>query len=279
MTKASETPVAQPPAAKASKQQRHRSPNYPLFDLKKAVERIQQMYDRDKAHKVPVTVLHDRWGYKAMSGALKQAIGALKSYGLITVEGEGAKRFVAVSERGRRILLDAPDKAQSLKDAAVGPALFKALWEKYAKDGIPADDVIKHHLIFDRKFNDESVGDAIARFKATIDYAKLSVGDKMAETDGDEEGEFGDDAPNDSSPPADNQRKGTRRMPSPGAKEFVYPLEEGNAVLTYPGDLSEVSVHELKDWLDLVMKKIKRAMVPKTASIASDDDGDDGNDD
>lgn len=260
--------------AKAAGKQRHRSPNYPLFDLKKAVERAQQLYDRDKTHKVPVTVLHDRWGYKPMSGALKQAIGALKGYGLIAVEGEGDKRFVAVSDIGKRILLNAPDRDELLKKAALGPALFSSLWTKYASSGIPSDDVLRHHLIFDRNFNDESVGDAIARFKATIDFAKLSQGDKMDGDGGGDDSE--DDSDNeDDAPPVNTARKEKRRMSNPAAKEFVYPLDEGPAVLTFPGELSAESVGDLKEWLDLVLKKLKRSLPKSSAPPADDDDQDD----
>jgi hypothetical protein len=261
--------------SKAPGKQRHRSPNYPLFDLQKAMERTQQLYDRDKTHKVPVTVLHDRWGYKAMSGALKQAIGALKSYGLIVVEGEGVNRFVAVSDRGRRILLDAPDKPQLLKDAAVTPSLFSSLWARYGITGIPSDDVLRHHLIFDLNFNDESVGDAIARFKSTIAFAKLSSSDKMAvggreEDDGFDPADNGADAGRET--PLREPRKESRRMNSPSAKEFVYPLDEGPAVLTFPGDLSADSVEELEEWLGLVLKKFKRRK--PQASAEPDDDQD-----
>src|SRR5580658_4127658 len=93
---------------------KHRSPNYPLFDLKKAVERAKQLYDHDKTFKVPISVVHERWGYKPNSAAGNQALAAAKAYGLVTVEGSGAKRMIAVSDAGRRCVLDAADRADIL---------------------------------------------------------------------------------------------------------------------------------------------------------------------
>src|ERR1700730_12502522 len=110
---------------------RHRSPNYPLFELEKAVERTKQLYGSYKMYKAPIAILGERWGYKALSAALKQAVAAVKAYGLISVEGEGPARQIGVTERGRWIVLNAPDRDQLLKKAALGPSLFKALWDKY----------------------------------------------------------------------------------------------------------------------------------------------------
>src|SRR4051794_7549882 len=91
--------------------QKHRSPNYPLFSLEKAVERAKQLYDKDKTHKVPVGVVHERWGYKKHSAAADQAVAAVKAYGLVTIDGTGSARQVAVTDHARKIILGAPDRA------------------------------------------------------------------------------------------------------------------------------------------------------------------------
>lgn len=227
------------------------------------MERTQQLYDAYKAHKAPVTIIHERWGYKPMSGSLKQAIGALKAYGLVSVEGEGLARQIGVTERGRRIILNAPDREQHLKDAALSPALFASLWSKYASIGIPSDDILRHHLIFDRNFNEDSVDDVIANFRESLAYSNLKHGDTITpgagETEEDEEENGGD---HDTPPPP---RKENRRMTPPaGTTEHVYGLSEGPAILTFPGSLSQDSLLDLKDWLNLVMKKINRMVAPTT---------------
>lgn len=162
---------------------KHRSPNYPLFDLEKAVERTKVLYESDKTHRVPIEVVHERWGYTKGSTAGNQAVAAVKSYGLVTIDGNGDDRKIAVSDSGRRIVLEAQDRPQLLKDAAIGPSLFEALWGKYSKDGLPSKDVLKHHLVWDRKVNEDVVENVIDRFVATVAFAKLCFGDNMPSDD------------------------------------------------------------------------------------------------
>lgn len=45
-------------------------------------------------------------------------------------------------------------------------------------------------------------------------------------------------------------------------------LDEGNVVLQYPARISPQSYEDLKDWLDLMMRRVKRAV----------QDGEDGSD-
>src|SRR5258705_12421046 len=107
----SKTDTAPPPP----KQLRHRSPNYPAIDLGKAVERVGELYKSAKTHFVPVSVAHERWEYKALGSVGDQAVAALKSFGLVDIEGAGDKRQLRVSEAARRILLGSPDRESLLK--------------------------------------------------------------------------------------------------------------------------------------------------------------------
>lgn len=245
------------PSGAAKGRSKHRSPNYPLFDLEKAVERTKQLYDIDKVHRVPIGIVHDRWGYKRHSGAGNQAVAALKAYGLATVDGQGEDRKVAVSEAGRRIVLGAVDRGELLKEAAVSPSLFNALWEKYREAGLPSDDVLRHHLVFDRNFNEDFVGDVIERFRNTVTFSGLAPGDKIDGGGGDADEQ--DDGPaeeiNDDDPPP---RKGRRQVMS-GQKEDVYSLDEGPVVLQWPEKISKTSAQDLADWLALIIRKAKRS--------------------
>jgi hypothetical protein len=49
-------------------------------------------------------------------------------------------------------------------------------------------------------------------------------------------------------------------MATAGTTEFVYPFDEGPAVLTFPDGLSPDGLAELKDWLALAGKKIDRLL-------------------
>ncbi len=159
--------------------QKHRSPNYPLFDLGKAVQLTKVLYDADKTHKVPILVAHERWGYTRGGTAGNQAVAAVKSYGLISVEGNGDSRQIAVSDSGRRIVLNAADRPELLKIAATSPPLFASLWSRYHGNGLPSTDVLRHHLIFDRNFNEDFVDNAVDRFISTVAFAQLEAGDTI----------------------------------------------------------------------------------------------------
>jgi len=245
--------------------QKHRSPNYPLFDLEKAVDRVKVLYDTDKTHKVPIGVVQERWGYKKHSGAGDQAVAAVKSYGLIAVDGNGEQRQIAVNDVGRRIVLNAPDRTELIKAAAVSPALFGSLWERYRKDGVPSDDVLRHHLIFDRNVNEDVVEKLMDRFRSTVVFAKLGAGDNMADVADEEESDENDPPEND--PPAVTKRE-RRKMPA-GTKEDVFTLTEGDVVLQWPSRISKESVQDFEDWIGLIVRKVKRAA---EAEESRDDD-------
>lgn len=159
------------------KRTKHRSPNYPLFGLQKAVERAQQLHEKYKRSLVPINLVQELWGYRQHGGSGNQAVAALKAYGLLDVEGDGKSRRVRLTDAAFRILMGSPDRAELLKKAAVGPPLHSELWEKYrAEEFFPDDELIEHYLLWDRPggtFNADSVGGFIENFRGSLRYANL----------------------------------------------------------------------------------------------------------
>lgn len=234
-----------------TKKKRTRSPNFPYVDLEKAVERTRELYEKDKAHPVPITVVHDRWNYKRLSGVLQQTVAALKAYGLVEVSGSGDKREIKVSEAGRKIVLDTSDSPQLLKGAALQPPIFRHLWERYGDQGLPSDDVIREYLLFDHDppFNEEAVDAAIERFKETVEYANLSESDIISD-----EGE-GEEADEEVGPERKNlgaTGQKTKLPPPTGQmKNFTFPLIGGDvATLQVPHPMSKKNFEALKRFLD-----------------------------
>ena len=121
------------------------------------------------------------WGYK--SGAGNQIAAALKAYGLAEFHGKTDKREIRISEAGRRILLDAPEKSKLLKEAALKPSLHAELWKKYGGELPPANIMIRQHLLLDQNFNRSLVDSFISQFRATIAYAGLAVSGKLPDKD------------------------------------------------------------------------------------------------
>lgn len=203
------------------KRVRNRSPNYPAFDLEKAVEWAALLYKEATIHLIPVAAAHKLWGYETSSGNL--CVAALRAYGLAKTEGSSEKRKIRVSDLGRRIVLEAPDRPQLLQKAAVSPMIHAELWGLYEDSGVPPDATIRAYLLFERdrkRFNEDAVDDVIERFRKTISFAKLGKCDIL---DGSEREDDGDDgAPRDEKTEQRKVRKVTTAvLPLP------IPMEDG----------------------------------------------------
>ncbi len=183
-------------ADEAVSKKRTRSPNFPYIDLGKAVERAKELYEAYKSHEAPITVVHECWGYKKLSGVLQQTVAALRAYGLVEINGSGDKRQIKISEAGRKIVMEHTDGPTLIKEAATKPQVFQALWERYGKEGLPPDSAVRQFLLFDyeTRFNEDSVDAAIDRFKESITYAKLTESDIIPPIDEKEEAQPPDPA-------------------------------------------------------------------------------------
>lgn len=155
---------------------KHRSPNYPVIGLEKAVERTTTLYEQGKLHPIPFLTACQMWNYSASSGS--QNLAALKAFGLIEVTGEKDARQLKVTENARKIIMNHPDRSALLTEAVLSPALYYQLWIKYQPD-LPVDSVIRNYLVFDLNFNENAVDDFIKDFKASIAYANLNSSDKI----------------------------------------------------------------------------------------------------
>lgn len=160
---------------------KHRSPNYPVIGLRKAVERATELNAQFHRHLVPIGVAHEHWGYKANSGVGNQVVSALRAFGLIDVQGEGEKRQIRLSDAGFKIVENHKDRADLLKSAAMGPTLYAEIWKAYGQDGLPPDDVLRHYLKFDRNFNPDAIETVIGQFRDSIAFSNLSASDTIGE--------------------------------------------------------------------------------------------------
>lgn len=178
MTEQSETPDAQG----GDKQ---RGPNFPSMSLEKAVDLAHVLYEKEKRASVPVPVILGHWGYKnPKSSTATMAIAALRSYGLVDYQGGGTNKLAKLSTRALKIILNTPERAAELRDAALSPKIHRQLWERYKADGLPSDQTLKHHLILDLGFNDAAVDGFLARLRSTFSLAKLTEVDTISEKKG-----------------------------------------------------------------------------------------------
>jgi hypothetical protein len=253
----------------ALKRPKKRSPNYPAIGLEKALERAETIRAQARHHFMPVTTARTLWNYK--KGAGDQVVAALKAFGLLEVQGESETRQVRLTEAARRILGNAPDRAELLKVAALKPDLHKEIWEKYEGDLPPADAIIREYLIWERNFNEDFVDSFINQFRSTIAYASIDLSDKIRSDGDDDDGDdFITEDDNGKSMIAGSVKSEPRRKQPPapsGSREFpLYLTNHQKGTLYIPAEMTH------KDY-ELLQKQIENHMaIILVTSVVSDEE-------
>lgn len=190
------------PAAQATTTTKHkrtsgRSPSYPGINLETAIRRAQQLYDQEKTHETPISVVTKCWGYsKHTTGPASVSYSALIKYGLMTDDGNGAARVAKLTPLAVTILMspDAEERAQAIRTAALKPTVHAEMWQKYQSD-LPSDDTLRYKMAVQGPFTEAGFDDFLRVYKATIQFAKLDSADKPNDPkiDGPEVEDGGDD--------------------------------------------------------------------------------------
>ena len=238
-----------------------RSPNYPVIDLGKALEKATLLHTSYRTTPVSFKIAVEKWGYKPDSSVASQTVAALKSFGLAAVDGTGDDRKVSVTDAAVKIIMGHPSRDSLLQSAALAPRIHRELWDKFfsGKAAPDPDDLIKHYLQWERadgKFNHESISPFLNQFKRTIAFAKVVSSAKIPDTPpvDDPDGETG-------VPPVDEPNTKPKQPLPPGVREFSFPLMNGAAVLKVPHPMGQ----ENFDLLDAMLKAAKAALVGKPA--------------
>ena len=146
-----------------------RSPSFPFIALHVALQRAKTFHAQERRNAAPLEVAARHWGYSPKSSGASQTMAALRAFGLL--DGEGTVRL---SDAALRILLDerdpSPERETLLRAAALHPPLHKKLWEHY-RGSLPSDATLRLHLLTEQGFNENSVDEFIAEFRATLDFA------------------------------------------------------------------------------------------------------------
>jgi hypothetical protein len=254
MTKVADTGKQQEP----SRKKKGRSPSYPGISLGTAIERASKVYDVERTHPAPLDALLKHWDYAPKSGPGLITIAALKKFGLLQDEGSGASRKAKLTDLALRIIQDkresSDERAAAVRQAALSPPIHAELWEKFGGQ-LPSDDNLRFELVRERSFTETGATEFIQEFKSTIDFAKLGESDSVTDKDGDKGAS--------SNQPKRHNPKERNQMP--GTREDVFNLEEGQAVLQWPEKLSPESFEEFKGWIELVLRRAKRAVISNEA--------------
>lgn len=260
------------------KPSRIRSPSYPCIDLETAILRAKQLYEFARRSPVMIPVILPKWGYNSQSANGMKVVAALKNYGLVEDSGKKDSRKIQLTELAFRIIHDHNESLQKqsdIKTAALSPAMYQYCWDHWGKD-LPHDEVIKSHLIIEKKFNSDAVSGFLSDYKKTIEFAKLSDSDKLSETDSDTlEAQHIDSINKDENKSRVSPKKVTLPSKEAGMRQDIFTLDEGQVVLQWPEKLSQESFDDFEMWLQLIIRKTKRSLVTKSDSDSDPNNVDD----
>ena len=180
------------------KKKRFRSPPYPMFDLGKAVERVESLYSNVQHHTVGVNALAESWNMKSGDGKVWRAAAALIQYGLLSDTGTGKARKFQLTDTAKRIVLDkAPGserRAAALKEAALKPMIHMELFDQFGTTNGLSDSVLTTYLTIDREeagdapYNPNAADEVLRTFRATLAFAGVTDSDSVDAGPGDKEG-------------------------------------------------------------------------------------------
>jgi hypothetical protein len=168
----------QPPSGKGKGGDKHRSPEYPMFDLETALARARVLYDKEKLLPVPVIAAMGHFGYTAKSSGGMRTVAALLHFGLLVEEGKGTTRRVRLSELARDILLDrredSPERQAKIREAAIRPRMHAEVasaWEH-----LPSAETLELELVRRFGFNPDMAAGFADEVRRTFTFAKLGDG-------------------------------------------------------------------------------------------------------
>ena len=232
---------------------RHRSPAYPSINIDEAVERARVLYEKEGEHPALVRTAAAHWGYKPKSSGGLMVISALKAYGLLIDEGSGADRKVRLSDDGIAIVQDereiSPVRDSLIASLALKPKILLEMWNKFGTK-LPSEDTIKHFLVVQKKYNPSAVSDIIRVYRSVAQRRVAAVSSEFDDISK-EQGKDTDESPDSTS----------GKIPM---KQDTFTLDEGNVTIQWPSQLSETSFDDLSDWLEIMARKMKRAVITES---------------
>lgn len=253
---------------------KRRSPNAPGIPLQQAVEKAQILLDKQGTHSAAREVIFGHWGYGEKSSSGLVAMGAVRAFGLL--EKRRANGF-ALSELALMTLNPDPERQRgALQTAALLPKIHREIWEEIGGALPPSDDSLRFDLRTNRGFTAGGADSFIKQFRATLAFAGLQEGGTLSSSGGErEEAQEADPKVSPGGrervPPLVSQRQridpdlprkilAHHLREAQGVIQDTLTLEEGQVVLQWPSTISPENYEDLKDWLDLMARRIKKAV-------------------
>lgn len=274
-----------------------RGPSYPFTGLEESIGFARKMYDYTKKAPAPLySVISTAWKYSESSSSGHKVVAALRAFGLVeNVPVDGDSWSIRLTPRAVLILLgdkDSPEWREELKKAALSPNWYARCWKKWGADMPPS---MRSNLLVHEGFVESTVDAFLRDYRKTIAFVGL------VEEEGAEVTE--ESSPTErNSPLGDGVQSqlpgsaaGLRVLPLPGSvvppqatgvirnygggplmSVESFRLSDGISVsVEWPQAISSDSFEDFKEWLDLIKKRVGRAVrAPENkAPSPSDADG------
>jgi hypothetical protein len=271
-----ERPTMNPHANSLKKQRGQRmGVPVPAISLRKAIELMNKVWEKEKRNPAPVSAIMHHWGYGAKSSGGFQAVASLKKFGLLLELGSKDRRALQLSPLALDILkssnIDLKEYTKLIQQAALEPKAHQELWEKWGAV-LPSDQTFEAFLVFEKSFSEEAAKDFIGVYKDTIGFAKLKAGDTVGETKGESNETL--EEPKDTPQEIPENSSNTQRTipPKMDPKYLTLPTDAGDAAI--PMGMSLRDFQLFKQALDLFRRKIIGEIVFPVGAIWRNNDSD-----
>lgn len=146
---------------------RSKSPNYPNYSLRKAIQYAETVYGADRRNPIDRSVLAKHMGYSSLSGAADKSLSTMMQFGLTE---KVAKGEVRISQLAVDIMHpDKPsDRARALVRAAFAPPLFRDLKDRFPDDRF-SEDALRSYLMR-QGFLDRAIGPVNSAYSDTVAF-------------------------------------------------------------------------------------------------------------
>ena len=236
-----------------------RSPKAPGINLEDALKRAEIFYNKEPTHSAPNKVFMRHIGYTENSGLGKVVLAALRGFGLIEKHGNS----LALSSKALAIIQDrrsgSGERVDAIRSAAMQPKVHADVWEHFGGQ-VPSDENLHFYLTDEKAFTNKGADQFIKQFKATMEFSNLADGGILSPDEStDKEVESATSGHGflvaQSSPTVPD----TLTLEATMIQDTLT-LPQGKVVLQWPATISQDDYQDVKVWLVLMGRRVKRAV-------------------
>lgn len=249
---------------------------YPSVPLDNAVQRVEQIYNREGSNYMDSAVAVQHMGYTSISGASLKALASLKKYGLLEGRGDEIRvtedAITIVADKG---LDDQGERGKALFRAFSSDEIFKELYERFGRQ---TTELNISSYLKKKGFMPASATKAAKTYFDSLEFITSELGsyDTIDSNDDDQDwagGAVVEGYVNQTLEDVKSASIPNKQIASSGRMESLpIPIGMGRTwpTLLYPANFGEDEYQEVIDYLTYMKSKLYRS---NKLEITSDDKG------